>query len=150
MIRTCVICGKQFQGRANATLCSGICRLESKRRYQREYTSINREKIKEQKRNYYKIASSDNIALKFAPDPKPKPKPKPRKKLRSDMFKGSKWARDYYNANRLVQISMLSAALSEYEIAHLSYGQLSLIDDTEKYYSYLKQVLSLKENENRS
>ncbi len=158
MIRTCIICGKQFEGRANATICSGVCRLEYKRRYQIKYKSLNREKVKEQQRKSYaknysaavNITSSDNIALNIAPDPKPKRKPKPKLKYRPEIFKDSQWGRDYYKSDRLVQISMLSAALSKYEIEHLSYGQLSLIDGTEKYYSYLKQVLNIKKQEERA
>lgn len=152
MIRTCTICGKLFEGRANATVCSGVCRLEAKRRYQREYKASHYDKIKTyQRENWakrkaiekaYGITKSDNIALDVAaaaPAPKPKKKPKPleHKKIATD----SKWAKVYAAADRLTKIAMLSWALDKLGIAHLSYGQLSTKWLTDEYYSLLQQVL---------
>ena len=157
MIRTCTICGKQFEGRANATVCSGVCRLEAKRRYQREYKSSHYEKIKNyQKKSWYKqkaiekafnITKSDNIALDVAavapPKPKRKPKPLEHKKIATD----SKWAKKYAEADRLTKIAMLSWALDKLGIAHLSYGQLSTKWLTHEYYSLLQQVLNRAKEE---
>lgn len=157
MIRTCTICGKLFEGRANATVCSGICRLESKRRYQREYKALNYEKIRASQNAYWNkthskeesinITHSDNIALDFAavapPKPKRKPKPLEHKKIATD----SKWAKKYAEADRLTKIAMLSWALDKLEIAHLSYGQLSTKWLTHEYYSLLQQVLNRAKEE---
>ena len=157
MIRTCTICGKLFEGRANATVCSGVCRLESKRRYQREYRAIHYDKIKTyQRENWakrkaiekaYGITNSDNIALDFAaaatPKPKRKPKPLEHKKIATE----SKWAKTYAKADRLTKISMLSWALDKLGIAHLSYGQLSTKWLTNEYYSLLQQVLNRAKEE---
>lgn len=157
MIRTCTICGKLFEGRANATVCSGVCRLESKRRYQREYKAIHYDKIKTyQRENWakrkaiekaYGIIKSDNIALDSAaaapPKPKRKPKPLEHKKIATD----SKWAKTYAKADRLTKISMLSWALDKLGIAQLSYGQLSTKWLTNEYYSLLQQVLNRAKEE---
>lgn len=159
MIRICKICGKQFEGRANASICGGACRLEAKREYQRKYKLSNYEKIKSQKRAYWNkthpkedpvtIAHSDNIALDGVaaapPDPKPKRKPKPleHKKIATD----SKWAKTYAKADRLTKISMLSCALDKLGITHLSYGQLSTKWLTHEYYSLLQQMLNRAKEE---
>ena len=154
MIRICTICGKQFEGRANATVCSGVCRLEAKRRYQREYKASHYDKIKTYQRvnwakrkaieKAYNITKSDNITLDVAaaapPDPKPKRKPLPleHKKIATD----SKWAKKYAEADRLTKIAMLSWALDKLEIARLSYGKLSTKWLTDEYYRLLQQVLN--------
>lgn len=157
MIRTCTICGKLFEGRVNATVCSGICRLESKRRYQREYKALNYEKIRASQNAYWNkthskeepinITHSDNIALDVAavapPKPKRKPKPLEHKKIATD----SKWAKKYAEADRLTKIAMLSWALDKLGIAHLSYGQLSTKWLTHEYYSLLQQVLNRAKEE---
>lgn len=159
MIRTCTICGKLFEGRANATVCSGVCRLEAKRRYQREYKASHYDKIKTyQRENWakrkaiekaYGITKSDNIALEFAAAAPPKanhktkPKPLEHKKIAKD----SKWAKTYAAADRLTKIAMLSWALDKLGIAHLSYGQLSTKWLTHEYYSLLQQVLNRAKEE---
>lgn len=158
MIKTCKICGNQFEGRANREYCSGVCKMEAKRRYQQNYKKINYEKIKSYQRTYYpkrkatekglNITESDNIALDIAaaaPAPKPKKKPKPleHKKIATD----SKWAKTYAAADRLTKISMLSWALDKLGIAHLSYGQLSTKWLTNEYYSLLQQVLNRAKEE---
>lgn len=156
MIRVCKICGKEFEGRANNTLCSGVCRMEAKRRYQNEYRSLNRDKIKQQQHeNYCKrkigaptIASSDNIALDFALDPQTKTEAKPTKREpMPDKFKGSLWGRKYYKTDRMEKIVMLSSALSKYGIEKLSYGQLSAMFESGRYFSLLNRVLTIKAEE---
>lgn len=152
MRKICKICGNEFEGRANREYCSGVCKIEAKRRYQREYRASHYEKIKNyQKKSWYKqkaiekafnITKSDNIALDSAaaaPAPKRnyKPKPQEHKKIATD----SKWAKTYAAADRLTKIAMLSWALDKLEIAHLSYGQLSTKWLTYEYYSLLQQVL---------
>lgn len=159
MKKICKICGNEFEGRANRDYCSGVCKMEAKTIYQREYRKINLEKIKDsQKKSYYKqkaiekefnITKSDNIALDGAaadpPDPKPKRKPKTQehKKIATD----SKWAKEYAEADRLTKIAMLSWALDKLGIAHLSYGQLSTKWLTHEYYSLLQQVLNRAKEE---
>ena len=159
MKKICKICGNEFEGRANRDCCSGVCKMEAKTIYQREYRKINHEKIKDsQKKSYYKqkaiekafnITKSDNIAQDVAaaapPDPKPKRKPKTQehKKIATD----SKWAKEYAEADRLTKIAMLSGALAKLEIAHLSYGQLSTKWLTHEYYSLLQQVLDRAKEE---
>ena len=159
MRKICKICGNEFEGRANREYCSGACKIEAKRRYQREYKAIHYDKIKTyQRENWakrkaiekaYGITKSDNIALDSAaaapPDPKPKRKPKPleHKKIATD----SKWAKKYAEADRLTKIAMLSWALDKLGIAHLSYGQLSTKWLTNEYYSLLQQVLNRAKEE---
>lgn len=156
MKKICKICGNEFEGRANRDCCSGVCKMEAKTIYQREYRKINHEKIKDsQKKSYYKqkaiekafnITKSDNIALDgvaAAPKPKRKPKTQEHKKIATD----SKWAKEYAEADRLTKIAMLSGALAKLEIAHLSYGQLSTKWLTHEYYSLLQQVLDRAKEE---
>lgn len=157
MKKICKICGNEFEGRANREYCSGICKMEAKRRYQRAYKKINYDKIKTYQREYYpkrkaiekgfNITESDNIALDIAaaaaPKTKRKPKPLEHKKIATD----SKWAKTYAKADRLTKISMLSWALDKLGIAHLSYGQLSTKWLTNEYYSLLQQVLNRAKEE---
>lgn len=153
MIRVCKICGKEFEGRANASICSGACRLAAQRIYQKEYNLRNPDKAKASKRAYWNkthakeaavtITDSDNLDLTFEPVKRKKKK----SKKRLPKYKGSKWAEVYSNSDRLTRIAMLSGELSKYEIAHLSYGALSLIWDTEKYKRLLDRVLKIKKAE---
>lgn len=158
MRKICKICGNEFEGRANREYCSGACKIEAKKIYQREYKKSHYEKIKNyQKKSWYKqkaiekafnITKSDNIALDSAaaaPAPKRnyKPKPQEHKKIATD----SKWAKKYAEADRLTKIAMLSWALDKLEIAHLSYGQLSTKWLTHEYYNLLQQVLNRAKEE---
>ena len=153
MIRSCKICGKQFEGRADATLCSGTCRLEAKRRYAKEYRECHGDRVRAAQRKWWNnnrakpvvISQSDNLDLTFESAPKKKNK----KKTPEPKYTGSKWAKVYTKANRLTKISMLSWQLSKLEIAHLSYGELSLIWDTEKYNNLLYKVLKIKQEEEK-
>lgn len=155
MIRVCKICGKEFEGRANASICSGACRLAAQRIYQKEYNLRNPEKAKASKRAYWNrthnkedavtITDSDNLDLNFESVKPKRKKKKAKKKL--PKYKGSKWAEVYSNSDRLTRIAMLSGELSKYEIADLSYGALSLIWDTEKYKRLLDRVLKIKKAE---
>lgn len=157
MIRVCKICGKEFEGRANANICSGTCKIESQRIYQREYKKAHYERVKSDQRAYwarqkavekaFNINKSDNIALDSAaaapPKAKRKPKPLEHKKIATD----SKWAKKYAEADRLTKIAMLSWALDKLGIAHLSYGLLSTKWLTNEYYSLLQQVLNRAKEE---
>lgn len=158
MRKICKICGNEFEGRANREYCSGVCKIEAKRRYQREYKASHYEKIKNyQRENWakrkaiekaYGITKSDNIALDIAAAAEPKkknrkPKPLEHKKIATD----SKWAKKYAEADRLTKIAMLSWALDKLGIAHLSYGQLSTKWLTHEYYSLLQQVLNRAKEE---
>jgi len=155
MIRVCKICGKEFEGRANASICSGACRLEAQRIYQKEYSLRNPEKSKASKRAYWNKTQSkeaavagtdsDNLDLNF----KSVKQKKKKAKKRLPKYKGSKWAEVYSKSDRLTRISMLSGELSRYEIDHLSYGDLSLICDTEKYKRLLDRVLKIKQQEEK-
>ena len=153
MIRVCKICGKEFEGRFNASVCSPECKKENARIKAREYRECNAEKVRAAQRKWWNenravnITQSDNLDLGFATKEikskksiKTKAKPEPK-------YTGSKWAKDYTKANRLTKISMLSWQLSKHEIAHLSYGELSLIWDTEKYNNLLKRILDIKRQE---
>ena len=158
----CCICGKEFNGRANATVCSAICRMERNKRYAAKYRKKNPDKVRAQQRAYWnktnvteeldKIKQSDNLDLTFNPVVAPDPKPKKKKKAKKPQpqYTGSKWAKVYTKADRLTKISMLSGALSLYEIAHLTYGQLSLIWDTDKYNKLLQQVVNRKREESQA
>lgn len=156
MIKICKICGREFEGRANRDYCSGQCRMEAKNRYMKQYRQENRDKIKKQQHDIYRqkcckvatIAKSDNIALEFETEPKPKPIPRLKpKNYMPDKFKGSNWGRKYYKADRLDKIVMLSSALSKYEIEHLSYGKLSAMFESGRYFSLLNRVLTIKAEE---
>ena len=153
MIVKCRICGKEFKGRANSCICSGACRLEAQKEYQKKYRMLYPNKVKERQRKWWnenravmpEIKSSDNIALANVSDPKPKASKK--KKKVEPKYTGSKWAEDYTNADRLTKISMLSKELSKYDIAHVSYGVLSTLWDSGRYEALLHKVLRIKEQE---
>lgn len=156
MIRVCKICGKEFEGRSNKEICSAACRQEAKVRYMKEYRSANREKIQQKQKEWYckqlvrkpKITSSDNIPLEIEPEPQPKPAPKLKpKNYIPDKFKGSSWGKKYYKALRIDKIVMLSSALSQYGIEHLSYGKLSAMFESGRYFTLLNKVLTIKAEE---
>lgn len=143
MIVTCRICGRKFEGRANACICSGVCRLEANRRNMERYRRANPEKYKQRQRDYWNRthAKKEPVTKKSSEDPekvtKPEPKPLKHKKIAKD----SEWAKKYAAADRLTKIAMLSGALSKLEIEHVNYGQLSLIWLSDEYYKLLQQVL---------
>lgn len=80
MIVKCRICGKEFKGRANSCICSGACRLEAQKEYQKKYRMLYPNRVKERQRKWWnenravtpEIKSSDNIALANVSNPKPK------------------------------------------------------------------------------
>ena len=150
MIRICKICGKEFEGRYNSFLCSTECKRENARIKARKYRECNPEKIKAAQRKWWNenrainITQSDNLDITFTPK-----KSSPKKKKPEPKYNSSKWAKVYTKADRLTKISMLSWQLSKNEIEHLSYGELSIIWDTEKYNNLLKKVLDLKQQEER-
>jgi len=148
MIIKCIVCGKEFDGRGNKKVCSGVCRLENKRRYMEKYRELYPEKCKKSWRDsqHKKREEQRKLDININADPKKKIK----KEYIPEIFKKSIWGIDYSHCDRLTQISMLSAVLSQYNIAHLSYGYLSAIWDTEKYKSYLNRVLTLKEHEEQN
>ncbi len=151
MIVKCRICGKEFKGRANASICSAACRAEARKEYQKKYRMLYPNKVKDRQRKWWsenrakmpEIKSSDNIALANVSESKASRK---RKKV-EPKYTGSKWADDYTNADRLTKISMLSNELSKYDIAHLSYGVLSTMWDSGRYEALLHKVLRIKEQE---
>lgn len=151
MIRVCRICGKEFEGRANSCICSGTCRLEAQKEYQKKYRMLYPDKVKDRQRKWWndnrakkpEIKSSDNIALANVATSEPKPKKVEPK------YTGSKWADDYTKADRLTKISMLSKELSKYDIAHVGYGVLSNMWDSGRYEALLHKVLRIKEQEEK-
>lgn len=153
MIVKCRICGKEFKGRANASICSAACRAEARKEYQKKYRMLYPDKVKARQRKWWnenravmpEIKSSDNIALANVSEPKPKASKK--KKKVEPKYTGSKWADYYTKADRLTKISMLSKELSKYDIAHLSYGSLSTLWNTGRYEALLHKVLRIKEQE---
>lgn len=152
MICTCKICGKKFEGRANGCICSGICRDQAKRDYAKKYRMSYPDRVKQNYKRCYEnrkpnITSSDNIAFDIAaaaPKQKPKQNPMPKPRNHKKIATDSNWAKVYAAADRLTKIAMLSSELSRLEIEHISYGQLSLIWLTQRYYSLLQQVLDIK------
>ena len=155
MIKVCKICKKEFEAkRVNASLCSDECKREARRRYAETYRLANPEKVRERQRKWWhdnrainpEIKGSDNLDITIESDPKPKKKKKA-KKAPLPKYTGSKWAKIYTKADRLTKISMLSGALSQHEIAHLSYGKLSTMWCTDKYNSLLQQVIKIKQQE---
>lgn len=149
MIKICKVCGKEFEGKANSTVCSGVCRLEYQKQYQIQYKQENKDYLKNYNKRWYamhnnqpvpkkvsKQDSLDNIVCLKKPN---KPKAMP------DTYKASSWGRKYWKAERLDKIVMLSSALSKWNIARLSYGQLSAIFESGRYMTMLYDVLSLEE-----
>ena len=159
--RECIVCGKLFLGRPNSNVCSGACRLESKRRYMAKYREENSEKIAEDKRKWY----FRKKGAAFVPKPKPKVEAAQPKGEALDIIlekntngyfiahsakaicKDSRWGRKYLKRDRLEQIVMLSAELSQHGIARISYGYLSAMWTYEprRYLNLLKAVVDAKE-----
>lgn len=149
MIRVCRICGKEFKGRANSCICSGTCRLEAQKEYQKKYRMLYPNKVKARQREWW----NKNRAVK--PEIT-KPKQNTTEWLKEEnkkhkqykkLCERSEWGEQYYNADRITKISMLSGELSKYEIAHLSYGSLSTLWNTGRYEALLHKVLRIKEQE---
>lgn len=151
MIKVCKVCGKEFEGKANSTVCSGVCRLEYQKEYQKKYKKENRDYLSNYNRRWYAMRNNMPIPKKVTKDQinnldvevvknsdiiKPKPKAIP------DIYKASSWGRKYYKAERLDRIIFLSSALSRHGIAYMSYGQLSAIYESGRYMKLLYQVLS--------
>lgn len=160
VVRECVVCGKKFLGRPNATLCSGECRIASKKSYMAAYREKNADKIKEDKRKWY----CNHKGVAFVPkepqappkrkeeDVKPPIQAKDKKNYylaneQKVICKDSRWGRKYLTRDRLEQLVMLSAELSAEGIAKISYGYLSAIRDFEvhRYLRLLKSVIDAKE-----
>ena len=147
MKKVCRICGKTFDGRANATVCSGVCRLEAKKLYAKEYKEKYPNKVKKSQKDHYEKVKNEKQIMQQLEEVKPKRKiayvrnETEAEKLRN-LCKESKWGRKYKAAYRLDQIAMLSWALDYLGIARMSYGDLSVIYYTQKYDSLLKRVLN--------
>ena len=159
--RECIVCGKLFLGRPNSNVCSGACRLESKRRYMAKYREENSEKIAEDKRKWY----FRKKGAAFVPKPKPKEEAATPKEDTLELVnvknpknyylnsqsriicKDSRWGRKYLKRDRLDQIVMLSTELSQLGIERLTYGYLSAIRDLDqrRYLRLLKAVVDAKE-----
>lgn len=153
MKKICKICGREFEGKANACICSGPCRLEAQKKYQQKYKINNMNKIRKRQRNWYHnnkalgaVNSSDNLDLEFDRDKEVKKQNKFAKKK----FTGSAWAERYTNLSRLDRIALLSKELSDYKLANLSYGTLSGMYETGRYNALLHKVLRIKENEEKN
>lgn len=149
MIRVCIICGKEFEGRYNASVCSGVCRIEYQRRYQQQYKQKNKDYIQNYNKRWYamhnnkplpkKVSKEDiiaNIVTLKVREPK---------KVMPDIYKGSSWGKRYWKADRLDRIVYLSSALSKHGLSYLTYGQLSAIYEEKKYMDLLYKVLLLEE-----
>lgn len=167
MIVKCRICGREFKGRANASICSAACRAEARKEYQKKYRMLYPNKVKARQRKWWaenraakpEIKSSDNLDLKFNSAPKEsKPKRNTTEWLKEEnkkyeqfkkLCERSEWGKQYYNADRITEISMLSGELSKYDIAHLSYGSLSTLWNTGRYEALLHKVLRIKEQEEK-
>lgn len=161
ILKKCIICGRQFEGRPNSTLCSGACRIEYKRRYMEKYRKENREKLAEDKRKWY--CQNKGIPFYRKKETKPKeptkvekPAPIITEKNPKEFYianeskiicKNSTWGRKYLRRDRLEQIVFLSTELSKLSIEKLSYGELSAIRTYDKYYylKLLKAVVDAKE-----
>lgn len=159
VVRECVVCGKKFLGRPNATLCSGECRIANKKNYMAVYREKNADKIKEDKRKWY--CNYKGVAfVPKEPQVPPQRKEEDVKPIQAKdrkmyylsneqkvICKDSRWGRKYLKRDRLEQLVMLSAELSAEGIAKISYGYLSAIRDFEvhRYLRLLKSVIDAKE-----
>lgn len=147
MKKVCRICGKTFDGRANATVCSGVCRLEAKKLYAKEYKEKYPNKVKKSQKDHYEKVKNEKQIMQQPEEVKPKRKiayvrnETEAEKLRN-LCKESKWGRKYKAAYRIDRIAMLSWALDYLGIAKMSYGDLSGIYYTQKYDDLLKRVLN--------
>ena len=156
MIKLCAICGKPFEGKANATLCSGVCRLEYKKQYMAHYRNEHKDKISEQKSKWY----HRKRGTKFVPKMPILP---PEEQAQIEASNGkeyyiasnskiicqeSAWGRCYLRQKRLDQLVMLSSELSRLGIAKITYGYLSAIRDFDRhrYLTLLKAVVDAKED----
>lgn len=147
MKKVCRICGKTFEGRANATVCSGVCRLEAKKLYAKEYKEKYPNKVKKSQKDHYEKVKNEKQIMQQLEEVKPKRKiAYVRNETEAEKYrnlcKESKWGRKYKAACRLDQIAMLSWALDYLGIARMSYGDLSVIYYTQKYDDLLKRVLN--------
>lgn len=161
--RTCIICGSKFMGRANATLCSGPCRLEYKRRYSREYKKMNYESIRSYQKQWRECGSKkgkedtekehkrpeEGIKGKVMENIKDEKAKAERRKSAPDIYRASKWGRIYWEAERLDRIVMLSTAIAKYNIDKMTYGYLSAIYESGRYMTMLYKVLQIKAAERR-
>lgn len=140
MIRTCVICGTQFEGRPNALCCSGPCRLEHKKRYNIAYRDKHYSSIQEGKRKWY--AKKMDIQFKPKEEPEVKESEIPKSIKHTPAYticRSSRWGRRYLRLDRMEQIVALSTELSKLNIARLTYGYLSAIRDNQ--YNYYLRLL---------
>lgn len=148
MIKICKVCGKEFEGKINSTVCSGICRIEYQRQYQLKYKQENKDYLKNYNQRWYAMHNNQPVPSKVEKETinniislKDQKKPK----AIPDTYKSSSWGRKYWNAERLDKIVMLSSALGKWNLERLTYGQLSAIYDSGRYMTLLYKVLSLEE-----
>jgi hypothetical protein len=91
---------------------------------------------KEERKEYFKQKSQERYGTaKVIPAPKVS-------------NRDPKWIKEYTEGDRLTKISMLSIALTDYQIELMTYGRLSPLWGTEKYASYERQVFKRKRSEN--
>ena len=151
MIKICMVCGKQFDGGPKAKLCSGACRIEHQREYQRNYKRANSELIKSYNQRVYAMKSNQtpkntredviNNIVKATPT---------KSKAIPDNYKASAWGKKYYRADRLDKIVVLSSALSKWNLEHMTYGYLSAIFESGRYFTMLYKVLELEAKEHET
>lgn len=151
MLKICAICGKEFDGGPRAKVCSGPCRLEEKRRYNKEYREKHFSSIREQKAKWY-AKSKGKVFVPPAETPKEEEfKVDKSKDYRGTLYicRSSVWGRRWLKKDRLEQIVSLSTELSRHNIAKLSYGQLSAMEEKERnrYNGLLEKVVKAKEGE---
>ena len=148
MKKICKVCGKEFEGRVNSTVCSGTCRIEYQKQYQLKYKQENKEYVKNYNQRWYAMHSNQPVSKKIPEEvlnnvvtlkAQKKPKTMP------DNYKASSWGRKYWKADRLDKIVMLSSALSKWNLERLTYGQLSAIFESGRYMTLLYKVLRLEE-----
>lgn len=124
MENICIVCGKSFNPkRWNQQTCSEDCKNKRQYEFWLSYQKAHSKKEKPKK----KKAITKSTLKVLADDPK--------------------WIKDYAKGDRLTQISMLARALSDMDIIKLSYGELALWWNTDKYYAWEKNVISLKRKE---
>lgn len=135
MIKTCVICNKEFNAKKLDQLCcSAECSTKRQRNIAAEYRKTHPDKFSE----WIKKSKAKRKARESLKDIKRKIT------VRED---DPKWIKDYAAADRLTQISMLSIALTDLRVELMTYGKLSTYWDTEKYDQWEKQVLHAKRKE---
>ena len=136
MIKTCIICNKDFKAkRKDQICCSADCSAKRQRDINAEFRKRHPEKIQEwkEKTKINKIKKLEKL--------------KPSKRNVIAAADDPKWIKDYAKADRLTQISMLAIALTDLNIQLMTYGKLSNFWDTDQYIKWELQVFKAKRKE---